>query len=38
MSRFPYAIYFRVEDDEIRILAFQHHSRHPDYWKSRLID
>lgn len=36
MSRFPYAIYYRVLPDEIRILAFKHHSRYPDYWRYRL--
>ena len=38
MPRFPYAIYYRVLPDQIRILAFKHHSRHPDYWRSRLSD
>ena len=36
MPRFPYAIYYRVLADEIRVLAFKHHSRHPDYWRYRL--
>ena len=36
MPRFPYAIYYRVLPDHIRILAFKHHSRHPDYWRHRL--
>lgn len=35
MPRFPYAIYYRVLPDQIRILAFKHHSRHPDYWQNR---
>ena len=35
MPRFPYAIYYRALPDEIRILAFKHHSRHPDYWRHR---
>ena len=38
MSRFPYAIYYRVVTDEIRILAFKHHSRHPNYWHYRLSE
>ena len=38
MPRFPYAIYDRVLPDHLRILAFKHHSRHPDYWRSRLTD
>jgi plasmid stabilization system protein ParE len=36
MPRFPYAIYYRVLPDHIRILAFKHHSRHPDYWRHRV--
>ena len=38
MPRFPYAIYYRALPDELRILAFKHHSRHPDYWRYRLAD
>ena len=36
MRRFPYAIYYRHEEDCLRILVVKHHSRHPDYWKYRL--
>src|SRR5258708_7420507 len=35
MPRFPYAIYYRVLPDLLRVLAFKHHSRHPDYWRGR---
>ncbi len=38
LPRFPYAIYYRVVSDDLRILAFKHHSRHPDYWRHRLDD
>jgi plasmid stabilization system protein ParE len=38
MSRFPYAIYYRALSDQVRILAFKHHSRHPDYWRHRISD
>ena len=38
LPRFPFAIYYRVMPDHVRILAFKHHSRHPDYWRSRLSD
>ncbi len=38
MTRFPYGIYYRVFQDHLRILAFKHHSRHSDYWRSRLAD
>lgn len=36
MNRFPYSIYFRAVAGEIRILAFTHQSRHPEYWRDRL--
>jgi toxin ParE1/3/4 len=35
LTRFPYAIYFRSTDDEVRILSVFHHSRDPSVWKSR---
>jgi len=38
MPRFPYAIYYRAHSDRVHILAFKHHSRHPDYWRSRISD
>jgi plasmid stabilization system protein ParE len=38
MPRFPFAIYYRMLGDDLRILALKHHSRHPDYWRDRLFD
>jgi toxin ParE1/3/4 len=38
MRQFPYGIYYRVQDDELRILVIKHHSRHPDYGKDRFDD
>ena len=38
LSRLPYAIYYRVLPDEVRVLAIKHHRRHPDYWRSRSAD
>lgn len=35
MPRFPYAIYYGAFSDRVHILAFKHHSRHPDYWRYR---
>jgi toxin ParE1/3/4 len=35
VSRFPYAVYYRVRGDVVRVLVVKHHSRHPDYWKYR---
>jgi toxin ParE1/3/4 len=36
MRRFPYFIYYRALPDHVRILAFAHHRRHPEYWRERL--
>lgn len=38
MPRFPYAIYYRDYPDRLHILAFKHHSRHPDYWRYRISE
>ena len=38
MPRFPFTILYRVLSDHLRILAFKHHSRHPDYWRYRISD
>ena len=36
MARFPFAVYYRLHDDELRILVVKHHKRHPDYWRHCL--
>ena len=38
MGRFPFGIYDRVRDGELRILVVKHHSRHADYWRHRLAE
>lgn len=38
VPRFPFAIYYRVTDHELRILAVKHHRRHPDYWRQRVSE
>jgi plasmid stabilization system protein ParE len=35
MPRFPFGLYDRILPDHVRILTVKHHSRHPDYWRSR---
>ena len=35
LKRFPFAIYFRVLTDRIRVLAIFHTSRDPSEWTSR---
>lgn len=36
LNRFPYAVYFGVDTDEVLILAVVHKRRHPDIWRQRL--
>lgn len=35
MTRFPFGIYFRVEQTQIVVVAVIHGSRHPHRWQSR---
>jgi plasmid stabilization system protein ParE len=35
MDRYPYGIIYKVEGEEILIVALAHTSRHPEYWKGR---
>lgn len=35
-NRFPYGLVFRVEGEDIYIVAVMHLHRDPDYWKHRL--
>jgi len=35
VRRFPYSILYRVDLDEIVILAVMHQHRNPDYWHTR---
>jgi plasmid stabilization system protein ParE len=35
MHRFPFGIYFRVEDSNVVVVAVMHGSRHPRRWRSR---
>ena len=35
MRRFPFIVIFRIEVDEVRVLAIQHGRRRPGYWKRR---
>jgi plasmid stabilization system protein ParE len=35
LHRFPYAIYFRVLDEEVVVVAVMHGRRHPRRWQSR---
>jgi plasmid stabilization system protein ParE len=35
MTRFPFGIYFRIEQSQIVVVAVIHGSRHPHRWQSR---
>jgi plasmid stabilization system protein ParE len=35
IHRFPFGVYYRVESDEIVVVAVMHGSRDPRQWKSR---
>ncbi|NEE02735.1 type II toxin-antitoxin system RelE/ParE family toxin [Phytoactinopolyspora halotolerans] len=37
VPRFPYSIVYLVNDDTIRVLAFAHDRRKPDYWRTRVV-
>jgi plasmid stabilization system protein ParE len=36
IERFPYGIYYVIENDYIMIVAVMHMNRKPGYWKKRL--
>lgn len=36
VHRFPYALLYRVEPDEVVVLAVAHLHRHPSYWIGRI--
>jgi plasmid stabilization system protein ParE len=35
LDRFPFAVVYRVQADEVRVLAIAHAKRHPGYWHRR---
>ena len=35
LKRFPYAIIYTVENDQVSLFAFAHLHRRPGYWRSR---
>lgn len=36
ISRFPYTVFYSVDEGEVFVLAIGHHKRRPGYWRSRL--
>jgi len=35
LDKFPYSLFYALEQNIIRIVAVAHHKRKPGYWKSR---
>ena len=35
LSKFPFAVFFVFENDEVRVLAVLQHAQNPDIWMSR---
>jgi len=35
VRRFPYSVFYRIREDQIRILAIGHQKRRPFYWRGR---
>lgn len=35
IRRFPFGVYFRIEDEQIIVVAVMHGSRHPKKWRQR---
>jgi plasmid stabilization system protein ParE len=36
LRRFPYSVLYRIDKDEIVIVAVMHQRRHPRYWAERV--
>ena len=35
LKRFPYAVYFRIIDEQVQVLVVKHHRRHPSFGMDR---
>ncbi len=38
VPRFPFTLFYSIEEMDILVLAVAHHKRQPGYWRSRLDD
>lgn len=38
MRRFPYSVIYRIEAEEILVIALHHHSREPRTWEDRVFE
>jgi toxin ParE1/3/4 len=37
LKRFPFSVVYRVKENEVHIVAIEHQSREPGYWRERNI-
>lgn len=37
LTRFPFALYYSITADVLRVEAVAHHTRRPGYWKERIV-
>jgi len=38
LRRFPYGVFFVLQDDEVIVIAIMHTRRQPNEWRSRGLD
>ncbi len=38
LKRFPFSVVYRVRNDEVHVVAIEHQSRQPGYWRARQIE
>ena len=38
LKRFPFSVVYRVKENEVHIVAIEHQSREPGYWRERRIE
>jgi len=38
MERFPYSVIYRIDRNEVLIVALKHHSRDPRRWQDRIFE
>ena len=36
MRRFPFAVYYRINGEELRVIVIKHHNQRSDFWHDRL--
>ena len=36
LNHFPYGVFYRIDDQQVLVLAIAHSSRRPGYWRDRI--